>query len=280
MKEILILEIILIISSLAVGSFVGCWLSRFNEQPRGKIIESSTRSLNENTHQESFDTRALDKMSERSIWSRCDTCGKKLTLAENIPVISFVMQRGKCRSCGSAIWLGHTVSEVMTLLAMVALIITLNDSVLRVFWFVTIVVLGVIVYLDKKFLMIPDDLILYLLLLGLISWRLNLGSLKGVEIVWALLIGFLILEVPRYIFLKMRGEEGMGGADPRLSMACASFVEFYLVPFAVFCASLLGILFFIIRAKKAGAASLRSRIPFGPFLIFGYVVIFIGQDFI
>lgn len=253
-------------------------MSRFNNRYSDELAWALGRGLEENVYEGPCERPDLEPRLKATAWSRCDLCHKKLSLAENIPIFSYIRQGGRCKSCGGAIWSGHFVSEVLALLVMISLIIFLNDPALIFFWFLVLVVLAIIVYLDSKFMVIPDDLMLYLLLLGLIAWELDFGSLKEASVVWALLLGFLILEVPRQIFLQIKGKDGMGSADPRLSMACASFVDFHLVPLAVFFASVIGIVFFVIRARKLGRKSFQSRVPFGPFLILGYVAIFSMQN--
>lgn len=196
--------------------------------------------------------------------SHCPKCKKEIGWYDNIPVLSFLMLRGRCRHCKAGIsWQYPFVEAAMALLSL-ALFGYFGLTVLFPIYFVFFAALLVIIFIDFHHQIIPDVISLPGIVLGFavsfvnpfVSWQdAGLGVLFGGGSFY--LIAFLYYLITR--------REGMGGGDIKLLAMIGAFLGWQSLPFVVFGSSLMGTVIGIgamIRQKKGG----RTVIPYGPFL--------------
>lgn len=189
--------------------------------------------------------------------SRCDGCGRRLGLLELVPLLSALLSRGRCRSCGAAIDRRHLLLEpaaaLVGLLAMLASPGTVGLSGAILGW-----ALLALLALDAEHHWLPDRITLPLLALGLL---LGAGDLSDRLLGAAIGGGALLLLALGY--RALRGREGMGLGDVKLMAALGAWLGPLLLGPLLLAAALLGLL--MAAGLKLGGKPLPTggRIPFG-----------------
>lgn len=193
--------------------------------------------------------------------SACDSCGARLGPSELIPLVSWALQRGRCRRCGARIDPRHPAIELAAaLLGAVALAahpgpLGLVTALLG--WWLLLVAT-----LDLEHLWLPDRLTLPLIPLGLLAAWAGFGPplperAAGAAIGWAAL--FLIA----WLYRRLRGREGMGGGDPRLLGGLGAWVGASQLPAILLGAGLVGLAAVLAMRLRGEAVTATSRLPLG-----------------
>jgi leader peptidase (prepilin peptidase) / N-methyltransferase len=195
--------------------------------------------------------------------SRCLSCGRPVRPRENIPVVSFVLLRGRCRGCGEAISWRYPAVEALTGAgyAFFAVVDGLGMPLLRDLVFFSLLV--PIVFIDIDHRIIPDELSLGGLAAGLLLSFLPGGDVPG-SLAGAA-VGGGILFVTAAAYEKATGREGMGGGDIKLIAMIGAFLGWRGALLTIFAGSLLGVAGGLVAMRK-GDEGLKTAIPFGPFL--------------
>ncbi|MBN8443291.1 MAG: prepilin peptidase [Thauera sp.] len=209
--------------------------------------------------------------------SRCPHCGHLITALENIPVVSYVALRGRCGHCGAPIGGRYPIVEVLTasLSGYAAWHFGFGAAAIGALFFVWAMIALAFIDLDTQLL--PDDLTLPLLWLGL---ALNLGgtytSLSSAVV--GAMAGYLALWSIYWLFKLVTGKEGMGYGDFKLLAAIGAWLGWPLLPLTILLSSLVG-------AAVGIALILFARhgrnvpIPFGPYLAAaGVIALFWGEE--
>ncbi|MFN3814097.1 MAG: prepilin peptidase [Aquificaceae bacterium] len=198
--------------------------------------------------------------------SHCPFCNSKIRWYDNIPIISYILLRGRCRNCSARIPIRYILVETLSGLLMVLCYVKWKLSFEFFVMFVFFSLLLILSFIDWDTFVLPDSLNLGGLAFGLLSspFRENFGLLNS--IVGALLgSGFFFLIYIYYI--KLRRMEGLGFGDVKLMAFIGSAGGFWGVIYAVFLGSLLGLFYTLPLVIKH--RSFSFAIPFGPFLSLG-----------
>jgi len=212
--------------------------------------------------------------------SSCPKCGSKIRFYDNIPVLSYIMLRGRCRSCEAAISLQYPLVELVT--AALLVIAYLRFGLTWDFAARSILILAMILtfFIDLKHRIIPDVLTLPGVILGfLLSFLVDspsvLNSALGAVVGGA--IFYLAAVLGEILFKK----ESMGGGDIKLAMLLGAFLGWKNVILVFFLSAFFGTLiggaalFFCKQVKDT------RTIPFGPFLALGAIIaVFLGDTII
>ncbi len=214
------------------------------------------------------------------VWpgSQCPECGHPLAWFENIPVLSFILQRGRCRACATRIPWRYPLVELaaagLALAAVVAFGPTLEAGLVMGFLW-TLLALAVI---DARTLLLPDRLTLGLLWVGLLANVLGYwGAVSLADAVLGAAVGYASLAGVAWGYARLTGREGMGMGDAKLLAALGGWLGWMVLPLIVLLASLLALLAGGL-AMWRGQADRHTALPFGPFLaLAGAVAIFGGE---
>ena len=211
--------------------------------------------------------------------SRCPRCQAWIASRDNIPLISYLILRGRCRGCGQRISIRYPVVEALTGALAALLFIVFGPTVQAATLFALICFLVVATFTDLDRMIIPDRITLPGIVLGLAInamaspgdiWRFLLGAVVGGGTL--LLLAFL----GELIFKK----ESMGGGDLKLAALVGAFLGWQSVLLSLFAAVLAGALTGL-ALIIVGLKGRQQYIPFGPFIAIGtLVVIFWGSDII
>lgn len=208
--------------------------------------------------------------------SSCPHCTTPIRPYDNIPLLSYVILRGRCRACRAPVSPRYPAIELLTGLAAIAVFHLDGWSAHLPVSFVFVCALITISLIDLDHQIIPDQISLpgivvgfaCALLLGQPRWTDSLiGLLAGGGFLWAVAEGYY----------RLTGREGMGGGDIKLLAMIGAFLGWRALPVTLMLASLGGSLvgLGLILAHRSDA---RVPIPFGPFLAAGAVcALFFGE---
>lgn len=206
--------------------------------------------------------------------SRCDNCKKELCWYELIPIVSYVIQMGKCRKCKKAISINHLVIEIITGLLFVFgynYFAELSDLLI---YLVSISVALIIFVSDFKYMIILDSTWIIGALLVIII-KLVFTSLNSTLISLASGIGlFLVMYSVKLIGDKLFKKESLGGGDIKLCLFIGLIIGFRLGLISLVFASFLALPYAFVNVYL----NKKNELPYGPFLIAAAVIIYIFID--
>jgi len=212
--------------------------------------------------------------------SSCPACSHGIPFYLNIPIVSYILLRGRCHHCHAPFSMRYPAVETLTALAAMATAAQFGITAQSGVWFTFVCTLIVISFIDYDFQIIPDILslpgiplfALASVLMGYHPWK---ASLTGILLGGGSLYGVAML----YHFI--RKEEGMGGGDIKLLAMIGAAVGWPGVLFTLFAGSVLGTLAGCVIMVIEKSFTPRLRIPFGPYLSMGAIAyIFKGEEII
>jgi len=203
--------------------------------------------------------------------SHCTSCQKGRAARDLIPVVSWLILRGKCRFCGERIHWRYPLTEFVNAVAWVWIIGQYGLTPQGIAGLFLFSLSLVITQIDLEHYLIPNSLVITCLAVGIVYHFVNqdvtlLNRLIG------LAAGF---GVP--FFLAGLGKGGMGGGDIKLMAAAGFWLGFPGVLYALFAGALAGSVFGLILILS-GRKKRKDPIPFGPFLVLGFLLVFFYQQ--
>jgi leader peptidase (prepilin peptidase)/N-methyltransferase len=180
--------------------------------------------------------------------SACDGCGAPLAAYRLVPVISFVVQRGRAACCGMRIDRLHPAGEIAGALAGAAIAAAASDPLL-----------------DARHYWLPNPLTAALALAGLGAGLLGLQPDLASRLIGGA-AGYLLFAGVRLGYRRLRGREGMGGGDVKLFGAIGLWLGWQMLPLVLFGAAAAGLFWALILLATGRSLSGASRLPFGVFL--------------
>jgi leader peptidase (prepilin peptidase)/N-methyltransferase len=210
--------------------------------------------------------------------SRCPACGHAIGALENIPVLSYLVLRGKCAACKTPISARYPIVEILSGALAIAALIHFGATRSGAAACVLLWTLVALTFIDFDTQLLPDNLTLPLLWAGLIA---NLcGATPGVSLrdaVIGAIAGYLVLWTVYWLFKLIRGKEGMGYGDFKLLGALGAWLGWQMLPLIVLLSSVVGALIGIGLIVFKGRDH-KIPLAFGPYLaIAGAIALFYGK---
>ncbi|MBL8470627.1 MAG: prepilin peptidase [Rhodocyclaceae bacterium] len=209
--------------------------------------------------------------------SRCPSCGHAITALENIPVLSWLMLRGRCSACHTPISARYPAIELLCALLTVAVLAKFGASAVGGGMLILVWCLIALAFIDLDEQYLPDDITLPLAWAGLLF---NLGT-DYVALPAALIgavAGYLSLWSIYWLFKLATGKEGMGYGDFKLLAALGAWLGWAMLPAVILLSSVVG------AVVGISLIALRRHerqvpIPFGPYLAAaGLIALFFGRE--
>jgi leader peptidase (prepilin peptidase)/N-methyltransferase len=235
----------------------------------------------------SFATVAAYRIPRRESFlsgrSKCPNCGRTITALENIPVLSYVLLRGRCRGCGSRISIRYPLIELATGTLFALSVLKFGLSVEAVLFAALFWVLVVLTVIDLEHRLLPNRVVYPAFVVG-----------------WVALIAIaLVHDVPErlvdgavgaivfggfFFLVAFLFPAGMGGGDVKLGFVLGTFLGYLdgigLVLVGMFLAFLLGSIVGVGLVIFAGKGR-KTMVPFGPFLSLGSILaVFVGRPLV
>ena len=207
--------------------------------------------------------------------SHCPTCKQPIAWYRNIPVVSWLLLRGKCHDCGTAISWRYPVVELLTaaLFAACVGLLGVTGAALAGMAFCAACVALAFIDADTSFL--PDDITLPLLWGGLLVNLFGLFVPISEAVVGAM-AGYLALWLVYWAFKLLTGKEGMGYGDFKLLAAIGAWMGWQALPVVILASSIAGV---IIGGGMilSGRAARGQALPFGPYLAVAGVAVLLSN---
>ena len=196
--------------------------------------------------------------------SCCPHCGHQITALENIPVISYLVLRGKCRGCKTPISARYPIVELLTGTLSAFLVWRFGSGAAGLATLLFAYLLIAMTFIDADTQLLPDDLTLPLLWCGLLI-NLNGVFVPLNEAVIGAAAGYLVLWAVYWLFKLATGKEGMGYGDFKLLGALGAWLGWKMLPIIILLSSLVGAIVGISLIAFARHGR-NNPIPFGPYL--------------
>lgn len=228
--------------------------------------------------------------------SRCPSCGNAIASYDNIPILSYLLLRGRCRSCKAHISARYPAVELLTALLYVA--VTWRDGLSPALPFDLIFVsaLAALIFIDAEHMLLPNaitypGMVFALVARGLIpilttTTRLDdleplmRGMLHGMPVWAASLIGAVIggligggsLWLMGWVWLRLRNKEAMGMGDVKMLFMVGAYLGWRLTILTIFLGALSGSVIGVGTMLYEGKRDLQKQLPFGVFLGIGAII--------
>ena len=205
--------------------------------------------------------------------SYCDFCKKPLKIYDNIPLLSFLIYKGKSRCCGKKLPFSYPIVELLMGIVFVLEFksppIPLFEERGGIMMIVTFLILTVMMFeavFDFYYLSVPDEATFSLIGLGIIHWFFTgMSKEKVISAILAALFMWMLTKI------KFKGQQAMGEGDIFLVLFMGLFLGYPGILVAMYLAfisgAVVGVILMLFRKKEK-----LSPIPFGPFLMFGTVI--------
>ena len=221
----------------------------------------------------------------KSSRSKCFSCGHTLDPSDLIPIFSFLFLGGKCRYCGSKISIQYPLVEFFTALSFLLTYLKLGWSLETLFyWVIWSIFIAIFVY-DLKHKIIPNGLVYILIVLSLLKIIFIIWLGFNEDLFWLILSGPIIASPFALLWLVSRGR-WMGFGDAKLALAIGWLLglsqAFSALILAFWIGAIVGLLLVFLSkmtllSQKFKNFTIKSEIPFAPFLIIGTAIIFWGD---
>lgn len=265
---------------LLVGSFLNVVIHRLPKMMEREWREQCAE-LNEHTSdkppKDSGKAALASPYNLQTPRSACPNCGHQISALENIPVLSYLALRGKCSKCGSAISMRYPIVELVSGILSAYAAWHFGFGLAAVAAIVFIWALIALTFIDFDTQLLPDDITLPLLWLGIIFNLFNTFTTLSNSIIGAI-AGYLVLWSVYWLFKLVTGKEGMGYGDFKLLAAIGAWLGWSLLPLVIMLSSVVGAVVGItlIIAARHGR---NIPIPFGPYLAGGALIaLFWGEQ--
>ena len=207
--------------------------------------------------------------------SYCPACNKQIRWYDNIPLLSYIFLKAKCRDCSAKINVKYLLVELISALSFVWFFYLFGLSLTTLLFFILSIFFIIIFFIDLKHFIIPNELTFPLMAIGLLkSFDPNLNQYLFPNFLNSLIggvAGYIIIWMIIFIYKRLRNKEGMGLGDAKLLSAIGFWFGWISIPFILFFSSFIALVL-AIPSLINKSKNLSSRIPFGPYLILGCIL--------
>ncbi|MDA7713055.1 prepilin peptidase [Candidatus Pelagibacter sp.] len=213
--------------------------------------------------------------------SFCPKCKKKINWYDNLPLISFIILNSKCRNCKRVISSRYFIVELITGISFLLIYLNFKNPYTIIFLSILSLILIMIFFIDLENFIIPDSLNFTIIGLALLKNFLpNFGTMLIHEINQSIIggmAGYLSIWLIIFLYKTFKKIDGMGFGDAKLMAGIGLLFGWQSIPFILFVSSILGLIFVVpslIKKQK----TMRTEIPFGPFIIAACLIYFAQGD--
>ena len=256
-----------LVLGLIIGSFLNVVIARLPTMLERQWTSECREILDGASHDEQGTTtdERFDLIHPRS---RCPDCNTQIRALDNVPLLSWLCLRGRCRACGARISVQYPLVEGLSALLALAVLLRFGPGWQAGLGIVATWMLITAAMIDLRTTLLPDSLTLPLLWLGLLAAVAGAGFTTPADAILGAAAGYGILWVIYHAFRILTGKEGMGYGDFKLLAALGAWVGWQGLPLTILLSSAVG------AAVGMAMITLRGQdrsvpIPFGPFLAAG-----------
>ena len=178
--------------------------------------------------------------------SYCPKCSNPICALDNIPIISFIILKGRCRNCDKKIRLQDPAVELLTALLTMAVVWKFDFTILTIFYLSLIYILITISFIDLEHMIIPDGLVLAAALLGLMALIFNILPIGWMESVYGALLYGGVLAGVGYMGKRVYKMDALGGGDVKLAGVLGLYLGWEMSMISLLLAFLVAALFVVV----------------------------------
>ena len=209
--------------------------------------------------------------------SRCPACGHHIRWYENLPLVGWLLLRGRCSACKAPISIRYPAVEVATGALFAACAWQFGPQPVMLAWCAVVALLLAMALIDWDTTYLPDVMTQPLLWGGVLASALG-WTIPINDAILGATVGYLSLWSIYWLFKLTTGKEGMGAGDFKLLGALGAWLGWHAILPIALMSSIVGVAI-ALPMKFGGRLKTDHQIPFGPFLAGGgLVVIFVGAD--
>lgn len=210
--------------------------------------------------------------------SRCPKCQSAIKAYDNIPVLSWLMLGGKCRSCKAPISARYPAIEALTALLSATVAWQLGFGLPALLLIVVTWVLVALTFIDIDKMLLPDQLTLPLLWLALLFSLTDSAMVNPAQAIVGAACGYLSLWSVYWLFKLLTGKEGMGYGDFKLMAIFGALLGWQQLPLIILLSSVVGAVIGILLLSIQGKDK-ATPIPFGPYIAAaGWIALLWGEQ--
>ena len=207
--------------------------------------------------------------------SFCTSCKEQIKWYDNIPFLSFIFLKGKCRKCGNKISSQYFLVEFVSAISFIIVYHLYGISITTLLLIILSIFFIIIFFIDLKHFIIPNELTFPLMFIGFVkSFEPNLNQTIFPNYINSLIggvFGYLIIWLIIFFYKKVRNKEGMGLGDAKLMAVVGFWFGWASIPFTIFISSFVALIFSIPSLIKKNK-NMATQIPFGPYIIIGCII--------
>ncbi len=207
--------------------------------------------------------------------SYCPSCKKEIKWFDNIPIISFIFLRGKCKNCKEKIKPTYFIVEILSIFNFFVIYYFFGLTITTLLLMILSIFFIIIFFIDLKHYIIPNVLTFPLMFIGFIkSFDPNLDQTIFPNYINSLIggiFGYSIIWLIVFVYKKVRKKEGMGLGDAKLLGAIGFWFGWISIPFTIFLSSFAALVI-VIPSILNKSRNMTSQIPFGPYIIIGCII--------
>ncbi len=224
--------------------------------------------------------RLPDEKNVVSGRSYCPSCEDNIVWHDNIPIISFIKLKGKCRNCNYKIPFQYIIVEIFSIFFFTLIYFFFGISLTTLLFWILYLSFVIIFFIDLKHFIIPNVITFPLMALGFFkSFDPNLSyffpnfinSLIGGVLGYSLIFSII------YFYKQVRKKEGMGLGDAKLFAVIGFWFGWISIPFIVFLSSVIALISVIPGLLKR-SKQMSSEIPFGPYIIIATLIFIVFKE--
>ena len=204
--------------------------------------------------------------------SYCLTCKKQIKWFDNIPILSFIFLKAKCRNCSAKIDNQYFLVELISAISFLIIVFFFGITLESLLLIILSIFFIIIYFIDLEHYIIPNELTYTLMVIGFLKtyftdansfmfpdyFQSVMGGLMGFLIVWSII----------FVYKKLKNTEGMGLGDAKFLSALGFWFGWISLPFILIFSSVIALSFSIPSLIKK-TKTMSTQIPFGPYLILG-----------
>ncbi len=238
-----------------------------------RVLRSTTARTAELAHQGqalAADVDALPVLSLSRPRSRCPQCGHQLAWHENIPLLGWLRLGGKCAACGTRISARYPVVELLTGALFAGAALLAGPTAATAVYCLALALLVAAAFIDLDTTLLPDDLTLPLIGLGLVAAWQRWIPVSLSDAALGAFFGYFALWLVAFVYKLVRGVQGMAEGDFKLLAGLGALLGWQALPSIILLSSAVGAVvgIYMIAARGHGR---NVPIPFGPYLAGGGV---------
>ena len=212
--------------------------------------------------------------------SFCPNCNSKILWFDNIPIISFIFLKAKCRNCEFRIPFRYPVVELLNLFIFLLVYLFFGFTLTTLLLWLLFLSFIIIFFIDIEHFIIPNQITFPLMTIGFLkSFDPNLHFIfpNYINSLIGGIFGYLIIFSIIYFYKNLRKKEGMGLGDAKLFAVIGFWFGWISIPFVIFLSSIIALISITPSLLKK-TKGMSSEIPFGPYIILATLVFLVFKE--